>query len=176
MENLKQILKKSYNQKEKTPEGYTLDKDLSGKRNQVYTDNNNNVIVSTRGTQGIHDLITDAKISLGFKPKSLQRYKHAEKIANQAREKYNSPITFVGHSLGGHIAENIAHKNDKVITYNKASTIQDIGKKRGLNQVDIRHKNDLISALSQTQKGGKTVTIKNKSKNFLDAHNLNKLK
>jgi hypothetical protein len=176
MSNLKQLLKKSYNTKEKAPEGFTLDKSLSGKRNQVYVnDKTGGVVLTTRGTSGFQDLVTDAKISLGINPKSLKRYKHAEKVANDARTKYGQPITFVGHSLGGNISETIAKKGDKVITYNKAATIQDIGKKKKEGQIDIRHKDDLISALSSTQRGNKNVIIKGKSKNVLDAHNLNKL-
>ncbi len=173
---IKTLLKKSYNNKVQAPEGYTLDKGLSGKRNQVYVNNKTGgVTVTTRGTSGFQDLVTDAKISLGVNPKSLKRYKHADKVASQAREKYGQPITLLGHSLGGNISETIAKKGDKVITYNKAATLQDIGKRRKEGQIDIRHKNDLISALSKTQKGGKDITIKSKSKNFLDAHNLDKL-
>lgn len=174
---LKEFLKKSYNQKEKVPEGYTMDKSLSGKRNQVYVnDKTGGVVLATRGTSGFQDILTDAKISLGVNPKSLKRYKHAEKIANEARSKYNQPITFVGHSLGGNISETVAKKGDKVITYNKAATLQDIGKKKKEGQIDIRHKDDLVSALSKTQRGGgQEITIKSKSKNIVDAHNLDKL-
>jgi hypothetical protein len=176
MSSLKQLLKKSYNTKEKTPPGYTIDKSLSGKRNQVFVnDKTGGVILTTRGTSGFQDLLTDAKISLGANPKKLKRYKFAEKVANQARSKYGEPITFVGHSLGGNISENLAKKGDKVITYNKAATLQDIGKKKKEGQIDIRHEDDVISALSTTQKGNKNITIKGKSKNILDAHGLDKL-
>jgi translation initiation factor IF-1 len=173
---IKGLLKKSYNNKERVPEGFTIDKDLSGKRNQVFVNNKTGgVVVTTRGTSGFQDLVTDAKISLGVNPKSLKRYKQADKVASQAREKYGQPITLLGHSLGGNISETIAKKGDKVITYNKAATLQDIGKKRREGQIDIRHEDDVISALSKTQKGGKDITIKSTSKGILDAHGLNKL-
>src|SRR5688572_20204870 len=47
---------------------YVLDKSLSGTRAQVYHHpETNHLVVNHRGTQGIHDVITDMRLMLGDK-------------------------------------------------------------------------------------------------------------
>ena len=174
---LKHLLKASYGNEQSSQalqkQGYQKDADLSGKRVQVYKDEEGNAHVVHRGTKGIQDLATDAYIAFGGDLKKTKRFKHANKITEEAREKYGN-IDVSGHSLGGKLAEMTGKTTDKSITtVNKASVFGDMNKKRKSNQTDIRHKNDLISALSTSQKGGKLITLKNKTKN---AHSTNNLK
>lgn len=173
---LKGIINAGYGEKNTT--GLTEDKELSGKRVKVFHDNVGDTHVVHRGTSGIHDVMTDAFISLGGDIKKTNRYKHADKITKQARAKYGAAnTTVVGHSLGGKLAEMTGRSSDKgIITVNKAAVVTDIGKKRKKNQTDIRHTNDVVSALSTTQRGGKVVTLKNKTKNALTAHAVNNIR
>ena len=172
---VKKFLTASYDHKAKVPEGYSKDKSLSGKRAQVYKSNNSDdTIVTHRGTKGIHDMITDVKLVFGNK--KTKRFKHGEKIQKQAEEKYGAHnVTTMGHSLGGKIAEDVGKKSKQIITVNKAATPLDIGKKIPKNQTDIRTKNDLVSKLSETQRGGKKITIKSDSKDALKEHGLDTL-
>jgi hypothetical protein len=177
---LRNLLKASYGDKKSSRElesqGLIKDKSLSGKRVQVYKDDEGNAQVVHRGTQGVKDFVTDAYITLGGDLKKTNRYKHANKITQQAREKYGN-INISGHSLGGKLAEMTGKSGDKSITtVNKASVFGDIGKRRRDNQVDIRHKNDLVSMISTTQKGGRVKTLKNKTKNALTANSTDNLK
>lgn len=181
MNNIKELLGASYGNKKDEEQlinkGYKKDSSLSGKRVKVYTDEEGNPIITHRGTASIKDFMTDAYISLGGDIKKTDRYKFSKKVSDETKNKYkDKKITQVGHSLGGKLAETTANNNDDIITYNKAAVLSDIGKKRKPNQLDIRHKNDVVSFISNTQKGGKTKTIKNNTNNFLSAHNLKNLK
>jgi hypothetical protein len=173
--NVKKFLNNSYSAKHKTKiGGYTIDKHLSGKRAQVYKDSSGKAVVVHRGTQGIHDMITDAKASLGFS--NNKRFKHAKKIQRQAEAKYGSSnTTTMGHSLGGLLAERSANKKSKVVTLNKAGLPGDRNKKIKSNQIDIRTSGDLVSHLTRNQKGGKKITIKSTTKNPLKEHTTNVL-
>ena len=61
------------------------------------------LVLSFRGTSvkrsKLRDLVTDAKLALGFIPKELRE---AKKTAEVIREQYpDAPLTLSGHSLGG---------------------------------------------------------------------------
>jgi hypothetical protein len=47
------------------------------------------------------------------------------------------------------------YKVDRVITHDKGTSIFDVGKRIRENQIDIRHKHDLISTSSRFETGGK---------------------
>ena len=173
---VKSFLEHSYKKPQKGTEinGYKRDDSLSGKRAQVYTNQEGKAVVVHRGTSGIHDMITDAKLSLGFN--KSKRMSHAKKIQSRAEAKYGSGnTTTMGHSLGGHLAEKVAHKDSDVVTLNKAALPKDMFKKIKSNQTDIRTKRDLVSMLSKGQKGGTKVTIKSHSKDPLKEHGLDTL-
>jgi len=178
MNSLKNLLQASYGDRKASSDlekqGYKKDTSLSGKRVQVYTDPQGKATVVHRGTKGLKDIATDAYISLGGNINNTDRYKFSKKVADEARQKYGD-VTNVGHSLGGKLAETTAQKHEGIVTFNKAATLKDIGKVRNPNQIDIRHKNDLVSAISTTQRGGKTQTLKNKTKNALTAHDTKNL-
>ena len=81
-------------------------------------------------------------------------------MVDKVKQKYkNKPITAIGDSLGGSLAESVGGKVDKVITTSKGVGLFGIGKRIRPNQTDIRASNDVISILRNTQSGGKKVTI-----------------
>ena len=62
---LQDFLKNGYKTRDQAHslDGYTRDDSLSGTREQVYHNNDTNkTIVAHRGTQGVQDWITDAKL------------------------------------------------------------------------------------------------------------------
>ena len=78
-DELKQILKSTYEKDKKDIGDYKIDKQLSGLRAKVYTNKETGKnVIAIRGTQGIHDMITDA--NLLFNNKNTKRFKHAKKV------------------------------------------------------------------------------------------------
>jgi len=112
--NLKNFVEAGYKKKKdaKNVSGYTLDEDLSTKRNKVYYDPNTGKAVHTiAGTDTLKDWSNNALIPLGLHQYS-NRHKNSEKIQKKANEKYGkSNVDLVTHSQSGHIAENLANKN-----------------------------------------------------------------
>lgn len=172
-EKLKRGLKASYQsndkaEKELLKSGYTLDKDLSGKRAKVYVDKNGQPTVAFRGTQNFHDVITDFAIPLGLAQKT-KRMQHSKALVKKVEDKYQQPTNAVGHSLGGYLGEHSGARG-KIVTFNKASVG---GKNKNPNQIDIRTKRDVISFL--TPKNKSNIVIKSKSKSALTEHNTDTL-
>lgn len=170
--DVKNLLDRSYGEKKKIPDGYKVDKKLSGKRVQVYAKEGADAIVVHRGTKGIHDVITDAKFMISKKwAHNSKRFKHSEKIQKEAEKKYSGHhVTTMGHSLGGAIAEKVGHKSDKIITLNKAASLTETKHKKPKHQTDIYSKADIVSVGARHQKGGKTIAVEEKSKNVLTEH------
>jgi hypothetical protein len=112
--NLKNFVEAGYKKKSdaKNVSGYTLDEDLSTKRNKVYYDPNTGKAVHTiAGTDTLKDWSNNLLIPLGLHQYS-NRHKNSEKIQKKANEKYGkSNVDLVTHSQSGHIAENLANKN-----------------------------------------------------------------
>lgn len=156
--------------------GYKRDDELSGRRVQVYTDQEGKAIVSHRGTQGFKDVLTDAKLAVG-KLTGTDRYKHAKKIQQKAVEKYGKEnITTLGHSLGGSIAERAGKiSGNRVITYNKGVSPLDFSKKLPKKQTDIRSTGDLVSFSGKLQKGNK-INLSHGYLNPLKIHSTKPLK
>lgn len=170
--DVKRLLNNSYNDKPSDVDGFTLDKSLSGKRVQVYTDENGKAYVVHRGTQGFKDIITDVKMIFG-NLKSQKRYKHAKKIQEEAENKYgaNNVVT-LGHSLGAAIAERVGDSSKEIITFNKPTLPSDLITKKKLDdkQFDIRTARDPVSILQPFQKGSADLVIDSKSLNPLEEH------
>lgn len=149
---IRKVLRNSYNtfkgkhKQPVIPEGYTMDKKLSGKRVQVYhRDADKQQLVVHRGTQGFQDIVTDIKLATGLL-KTTNRYKHSKKIANEAAKlRPDYETTHLGHSLGGALARNVAKKGQKVVTYNTAVTPQDFLVRGKGKEVNIRSALDPVS-------------------------------
>jgi Xaa-Pro aminopeptidase len=148
----------------------TFDSKLSSPEQKVFIDKKGKPIVVARGSQATNIknftrdwLISDALIAVGasnYDP----RHKRTQDIYDKVVEKYKKPVALLGHSLAGHLIESVKTKpTDKVITYNKAVGIGDIGKRIKDNQTDIRTGGDIVSALSLTQqyKKGHNIVVPN---------------
>jgi len=177
MSLLQQVLKNSYKGKKqaKKLDGFERDNDLSGQRVQVYNNKDTGkTVVAHRGTKGIHDMITDAKLMVAPKLyRSGARYKQSKKIQQQAEDKYGAKnITTVGHSLGGKLASDVGRNSSKVITYNKAIIPSDLKKKPNQNEIHIRTHTDPVSFLSPYDK---TKTVNVPSDSLLGSHDIENL-
>lgn len=173
--NVKKLLKSSYNDTQNDIENYKLDKTLSGKRVQVYTDDKDKAYVVHRGTQGLQDIMTDIKMTFG-NVKGQKRFKHAKKIQQEAEAKYGANnVTTLGHSLGSRIAEEVGGKSKEIITYNKPTLPLDIFKKLPDKQFDIRTARDPVSILQPLQKGSADLVIKSTTLNPLTEHSIDAL-
>lgn len=167
------VLKYSYNHKKGRRanfDGYQLDEQLSGKRAQVYRNDEGKAIVAHRGTQGLRDWITDAGFALGIKGR---RFKHAAKVQRAAEKKYGSEnISTVGHSLGAALAEENGKRSKNVVTLNKPTRPQDLFKRQRENQVDIRSSLDPVSVLAPLRYHNpkRNITIKSETYDPLIEH------
>lgn len=174
-QEIEDLIKASYkNSKEASTIGkkynLTLDSQLSSPEQKVFIDKKGKPILVARGStassvsQLARDwLISDALIAVGGS-KLDPRQARTQEVYNKVVEKYKKPVALVGHSLGGHLVENVkTNKNDKIVTYNKAVGLGDVGKRIRDNQYDIRTGGDLVSGLSLTQKykKGNNITIEN---------------
>lgn len=133
-----------------------LDKDLSSMNQKVFVGDNNRPIILHRGTTTAYDVADDILLGAGLGKYGF-RYNNAVRVNKKAEEKYGKVPVNIGHSYGGWLAENAG--KGKVITYNKAAGLGDVGKTLSKKQTDYRTSNDPFSVLSLTQSGGKKQTI-----------------
>ena len=174
-DNLRNLIEASYKKNKEAKQigknsGYKLDKSLSNREQKVFTDRQGNPYVTYTGTRKAGDWLTDGALAIGLLG-TTKRLSNSKQLIQDVRKKYqNKPVTTMGHSLGGSLAE--ASGGDKVITLDKGVGIFGIGKKINSNQTDIRTQSDPVSVLSRFQSGGHKVVIPNT--NFIDpvhAHN-----
>lgn len=161
--DIKSLLKASYKsqrdaQQELEGEGWTYDPDLSTIKNKVFLDPTGSPVVLHRGSKRIGEDWIQSNIPLAFGLEAYSpRFKESKKVISDVKAKYNKPVTSIGHSLGGSLAEKSGA--DKVITYQKGTGLGDITKQIPWNQTDIRTKYDLPSALSTYQTGGNKISL-----------------
>jgi hypothetical protein len=170
VKDIKKLINASYNKKLSNIDGYELDKDLSDRKVQVYTKNGQAYVIH-RGTQGFQDVLTDVKMTFGYKKD--KRFKHAKEIQNKAYEKYGPEnIHTLAHSLGAKLAEEFGKKGKEIITLNKPTLPEDIikNKKVNKNQYDIKTKLDPVSILKPFQQDKKDIVIKSETLNPLKEH------
>lgn len=137
------ILNASYDERPHDVGSWRVDPELSGKRAQVYTNDNGDVVVSHRGTKHFQDVITDAKMAFGIKS---NRFVHAKKVADAARAKYpGRRIVQVGHSLGHALAQHAGGEGDEYISHNGA--IMPWAQRRPKTTI-TRSKYDVVSAFA----------------------------
>jgi len=106
--------------------GYRIDNELT--TNEYLTAFNpqkNKVIFISNGTNptNARDLYTDV-FGIGLnRLENTSRYKEAEHAYEKAKQKYKeTPVTIVGHSLGGAIGTNIVKPGDRAVVYNAANS------------------------------------------------------
>jgi len=151
-------------------DGYTLDKELSTRRDKIYVDDKGKVIHSIAGTDNLKDWSNNLLIPFGLHSKT-NRYKNSEKIQEEANKKYNTKANIVSHSQSGNIANNLQKKGlvgEDNVSLNPAI----IGKHEGVKVV--RSSGDVVSSLTKKQKGD--TTIKSKSWNPFSEHSTSILK
>lgn len=151
-------------------DGYTLDHSLSNNEHKVFKDRQGNPYVAFTGTRKAGDWLTNGALAVGLGGLT-PRFQESKNLIHQVNEKYrNKPVTTIGHSLGGSLAEHAG--GDKVITLDKGVGLFGLGKQIKSNQIDIRTQSDPVSLLSRFQKADHKVAIPNT--NFIDplhAHN-----
>jgi hypothetical protein len=158
-------------------QGYELVDKFSNAERKVFLDSKKNPYIVNVGTRKFSDWGTNTAIALGL-GRFTNRFKDSKKLLENVRKEYgnNRPITNIGDSLGGALAENSG--GDRIITTNKAAGVGALFKTIQKKQTDIRTGTDPVSLLARTQFGGNKFTIRDT--NFLDplkAHsykNLNK--
>jgi hypothetical protein len=181
MPAVKDILNVGYtNDKRKQKEfakkhGYHLDEELSNHNHQVYHNpQTNELIHNTNGTQNnlksfLTDWHTNLQIGLG-RGKNTDRYKEEKGNLEKAKKKYNpSKTTITGHSQGGFHASNIGDKDDKIVTYNKASIPFTPSNS---NEKHYRTKGDVVSIGAIGQKHTEVIPEKEKSKSIFPFNSL----
>lgn len=130
--------------------GLKKDRGLSTNQSQVYTDGYGNPIITFRGSKTAEDwLLSDTALALGLE-KYTPRFQKSQKLVEEVEKKYHSPVTTLGHSLGGSLSE-YSNPHGKVITVDKGVGLGGIGKKIGKKQTDIRAVGDIVSLGSLTQ-------------------------
>ncbi|RZK22234.1 MAG: hypothetical protein EOO43_09855 [Flavobacterium sp.] len=177
VKTLKSMISNGYSRKPKdkdTIDGYVLDKELSGERAQVYHNpETNHLVVNHRGTQGLHDVITDIRLMFG--DKSNKRFQHGKTITDKALKKYDTDyVTMTGHSLGASVAKEANKEHGKeTIVVNPAVVPTDLTTKQRKNDTIIRSTLDPISMLRNLnpwRSKKNTIDIKAKSINPLTEH------
>lgn len=151
---IKRALKQSYHPNQHGQlKDWMQDKELSGKRAQVYTSpRSNHVLVVHRGSQGPTDwLRTNPQLAFGRLPKT-QRGQHAIKITKAAVAKYPDAenVTVAGHSLGGALARETGKRVkgvDNVITVNSAGPLF-MPRRRLDKEVEYRSAFDPVSLVA----------------------------
>jgi len=171
-QDLGQLLKSSYLPQKEAAEkldklGYKRDPELSTMNTKVFVNEyTDEPIIIHRGSVTAKDWFDDAKIAIGL-GKTTQRVKDAQEITRKVEEKYKKPASSIGHSLGGFVAENSGAKG-KIITYNKAAGLADIGtKKNSGRQLDIFAEGDIVSKIAQTTQRSNKQYVKNKRSSIL---------
>jgi hypothetical protein len=138
-------------------DGYVYDNKLSNRHEQVYFNNTNGkLLFNVNGTNAWdpRDLITDVYLGLG-KIKSTSRYKEAEHVLDEARNKYKpKETTLTGHSMASTIVQGIGSKSDNIVSLDGGYTIGQ--KTRGKH---YRTEGDVVSLLGAN--GKHTTTLKN---------------
>lgn len=176
--DMSDLLDASYDKKIHDVGDFKIDRQLSGQRAQVYYNpKTGQAVVVHRGTAGMHDWITDARMLFG--DKKSKRFKHGEKVQKEAEQKYGKNIvTTIGHSLGSSIAERVGQDSHEVLTLNKPVTPKDLikGKKVSDKQYDVRTAYDPVSILRPHQGGKEEQTIESITFNPLTEHKTDTLK
>ena len=153
-----------------------LDHSLSNSEHKVFVDENGNPDVVFTGTRKFGDVLTDGALAVGLGGLT-SRFRNSTALIDKVKDKYkNKPVSVLGHSLGGSLAESVGKKVDKVITLDKGVGLFGIGKQINKNQTDIRASNDAISMIRNLQSGGKKITLKDKNNyNIYNAHDIKHL-
>ena len=169
------LLNNSYEKnKNNKVRNFEIDQELSNNLSQVYKDpTTGRSVIAHTGSNNLSDWGSNIKYALGFTPTFDKR----KEIQEKAYKKYGDKLITVGHSRGALAAQNLAKPNTEVYTLDKPTNLVDTFKSLdNPNQVDIRHKKDLVSFLTPYQKRkGKLLTINTSEKGILNSHKISQL-
>ena len=179
-------LKSSYGNSESKSKlknaGYEYDNSLSSGNQQVwYNPNDKKLMVNVAGTHNLSDWGTDLYLGLG-KLKDTNRYKEAEKVLKEAKNKYSpSQTTITGHSLGSQIGANIASKNDFFYGLDGGYTIGQKTRSYDGNHKHFRTSGDAVSLFGANAKNMTTLSNPNFQSGIIpfdafNAHNIDNIK
>ena len=184
VEELNKFVDAGYNnERGDTIDGFVLDKDLSTNENQIYHNpSSNQTVVNLRGTEGtLRDWGNNVYGALGLYHKT-DRYKRAEKVKNEAIQKYGKDLSVVTHSQGAFSGHQFAKDPNvkEVIHFNPAPT----GKLAKNKEHVIRSATDLVSLPTALRNlGNKQITTilpsfkpKSLAKYIINEHSTNILK
>ena len=179
--SLHDVLQASYGNKQYTDvlnrAGYKYDSMLSNQNQKVWVNPENKKLLYTiAGTQSLYDWGVDAFLA-GGALKSTNRYKQADNVLKQAKQKYSGYSTTVsGHSLGSTIGQQIASKSsDKFVGLDGGFTIgQKITDNK--NFKNYRTNGDWVSGLAGLSPNMTTLKNKNWWKGPLISHKLHNIK
>lgn len=163
--------------------GFELDKELSGQKNQVFVNGlTGEVVLSFKGTnpKNVEDLWDDYTI---FNPllneKTTDRFKRAEELYNKVIEKYgkDSNIKSVGHSLGAEIAMSVGEEHDiETHAYNIGMSVNEAvntESKNNKNKVFIyRTSGDPVSVATYANLNQNRKVITVEQKFLFDSHSI----
>ena len=154
------LLKQSYSHSIPTDyKDYIVDKELSGKRVQVYKKlNSPQAVVVHRGTKGIHDIGNDIKYLLNYDISNTKRAKYSQDIQTKAEQKYGAEnVSTLGHSIGSKLASLVGSKSKEIININKAVSPADAFTKVKPNEYNIRSSKDIVSMLLPVSNNALTI-------------------
>jgi len=158
---------------------YIRDDSLSGRRHQVYYHpESEEAIISHRGTEGsLKDWMNNATYGIGLYHYT-DRYKIARDAQKKAEAKYGkNNVNTIGHSQGAMLAGDLGKQTKNIIAVDRPAKLSEVFFKRtGKNHHDIRTTHDLVSSMIPYQNKTNTITtIKSKTYNPIEEHDLNRL-
>jgi len=148
--------------------GYKLDPRLSTVDTKVAVHKaSGRPVVLHRGSTTARDwLVSDALIAAGKADLLDPRHAKARKLTQKVKKKYKQPVSAVGHSLGGRLAER-SGADGSVLSVNPAIGPADAFKRRGKKTQVLRTTMDAVSALDVTRRGGKSKTVATTNHSFV---------
>lgn len=167
--NIKLMLKASYEDAPERINDFILDKQLSGKYGVVYHNPmTNQTVVAHRGTKELIDWTNNLAYAVGAY-KNTARYKTGKKMQQLAEKKYGAKnITTIGHSQGSALARELGQNTKEIITLNPAYK----GEKPLKNEYNIRSSRDVVSVGLHGTNRGHDLLIPAQSYNPLTEHNI----
>lgn len=138
--------------------GLEYQPELSDNEQQVYLDAKGKPIVAFRGST-LHNLgkdwwSSDVALATGLE-RYNPRFQKSEKLIQDVAARFGKPVTTVGHSLGGSLAE-YANPTGKNITLNKGVGLAQVLKPVSSKSINIRSAHDIVSYGEKLQKGNQT--------------------
>lgn len=161
--------------------GFVIDTQLSGTKNQVfYNRQTGEIVLAYKGTnpKNMEDIYDDVAIANpNIHESETDRFKRADELYQQVVDKYGSEnITITGHSLGGSIAMHVGEKNDQpVMAYNPGVSLNRAFEDTRGNEnktIIFRTGNDPVSFVAPFAQNTNREIITVEQKHMFDSHSI----